>query len=210
MTSEPRRDPVPGAVWQRYAIHPEHRERLLGQRGCVVWLTGLSGSGKSTLAGACEHFLVDQGRLAFVLDGDNIRHGLSRDLGFSEAERAEHIRRVSHAAALLADCGVIVLAAFIAPLRAMRTAAREVVGAGRFLEVHIATPLAVCACRDPKGLYDKAKRGALAGLTGVSAPYEAPDDPDLTIDTSTGTSDGHLEALVGLLRGRGFLDPPRD
>ncbi len=200
-------DPGP-VVWHRYAVTPAHRERLLGQRGCVIWFTGLSGSGKSTLAGALEHCLVAQGNLAFVLDGDNVRHGLSRGLGFSTEDRAEHIRRVAHAAALLADCGVIVLAAFIAPLRRMREAAREIIGPSRYLEVHVATPITVCEARDPKGLYGKARKGRIGDLTGLGAPYEPPERPDLRVDTARGEAVDHLDALVGLLRSCGVLEPP--
>ncbi|KAB2965017.1 MAG: adenylyl-sulfate kinase [Thermoanaerobaculia bacterium] len=187
------------------AVAAADRARLLRQRGCVVWFTGLSGSGKSTLAVALEATLVAAGHVAFVLDGDNVRHGLNRDLGFAPADRTENIRRVGEVAALFADAGLVTLTAFISPARADRDAARAAVGAERFLEVFVSTPLEVCERRDPKRLYSRARAGEVGEFTGVSAPYEPPLDPALALDTSTLDAAACVERLVALLRERGFL-----
>jgi adenylyl-sulfate kinase len=184
------------------------RERLLGQRGCVVWLTGLSGSGKSTLAHQLERRLVAAGRLAFVLDGDNLRHGLCSDLGFSPADRTENIRRAGEAAALLAEAGTIVLASFISPYRSDRQRVRDTVGSGRFLEVHVDAPLSVCEQRDPKGLYKKARAGQIADFTGIDAPYEPPSSPDVRVDTGASSIDEAAEQIERALRDGGFLAAP--
>jgi adenylylsulfate kinase len=159
------------------------RERRLGQRGCVVWLTGLSGSGKSTIARAVESALAERGILSFVLDGDILRHGLNSDLGFSAADREENVRRTGEVAALFADAAIIVLAALISPFRAGREQVRKTVGEERFLEVFVDTPLEACESRDPKGLYERARRGEIPEFTGISSPYETPERPALTIQT---------------------------
>jgi len=185
------------------------RERLLGQHGAVVWFTGLSGSGKSTLACALEAKLIAAGRLAYVLDGDNVRHGLCKDLGFSPADRTENIRRIGHVAALLAESGAIVLTAFISPYRSDRAAARTIVG-DRFVEVFVDTPLGVCEARDPKGLYAKARRGEIAEFTGVSAPYEAPERPELHLMSGTSSIEELTSTVHQFLENRGFLSAPRD
>jgi adenylylsulfate kinase len=187
------------------AVAPADRERLLAQRGCVVWLTGLSGSGKSTVAGAVEARLVAAGHAAYVLDGDNVRHGLCSDLGFSPEHRAENIRRVGEVAALLADAGLVTVTAFISPYRADRARARRAVGEGRFLEIHLDVPLAVCEERDPKQLYRKARAGEIRDLTGVDAPYEAPERADLVLDTAALPVAECAERVVALLRERGLL-----
>ncbi|MCA8923469.1 MAG: adenylyl-sulfate kinase [Planctomycetes bacterium] len=168
---------------EAYAAQAQ-RERVLGQRAATVWLTGLSGAGKTTIARALEQALLHEGRACTVLDGDNLRAGLNADLGFSAAERAENLRRVSHVASLMNDAGLIVIAAFIAPLRAAREAARAVVGAERFVEVYLSAPVEACRERDPKGLYARADAGELPEFTGVSAPYEAPEAAELVLDTS--------------------------
>jgi adenylylsulfate kinase len=165
-------------------VTPAQRAALLEQSPVTIWLTGLSGSGKSTLSRTLERRLVEAGRPCFTLDGDNLRHGLNRDLGFSPEDRRENIRRVSEVARLMNDAGVIVVSAFISPYRDDRERARAVVGADRFVEVHLCTPLAACEARDPRGLYRKARRGELPEFTGVSAPYEAPLAPDLRLDTA--------------------------
>jgi len=183
------------------------RERLLGQRGAVVWFTGLSGSGKSTVARAVEERLHAAGRLVYVLDGDNVRHGLCKDLGFSPADRTENIRRIGHVAALLADAGAIVLCAFISPYRSDRAQVRDVVGAG-FLEVHVDAPLGVCETRDPKGLYAQARAGKIPEFTGVTAPYEAPEHPDLRLPTGALSLAESAAAVHDLLQKRGLLAPP--
>lgn len=160
------------------------REFLLGQRGATFWLTGLSGSGKSTLAKAFEKRLIEAGHPAYILDGDTIRHGLNRDLGFSAADRAENIRRISEVAKLFNDAGIIVITAFISPYRADRAQAREIIGAERFAEVFVDAPLEVCESRDPKGLYKKARAGEIPAFTGISDPYEAPEKPELHLRTN--------------------------
>jgi len=164
--------------WQPLSISREDRERLNGHQGRVVWLTGLSGSGKSTLANALETALHALGRHTYILDGDNVRHGLNRDLGFTEADRVENIRRTAEVARLMMDAGLIVITAFISPFRRERALARSLLGEGRFLEVYVDTPLEVCEARDPKGLYRKARVGSLPNMTGIGSPYEAPLSPE--------------------------------
>ncbi len=183
----------------------EQREKLLGQRGCVVWFTGLSGSGKSTLACALERELIERGALAFLLDGDNVRHGLSRDLGFEKADREENIRRIGEVAALFAECGVITLTAFISPYRKDRLRAKETVGEERFLEVHVHAPLETCEKRDPKGLYQRARAGEIQNFTGLDAPYETPENPMLRIDTHENKVAKSVSSIIRLLKERGFL-----
>lgn len=174
----------------------ERRAALLGQRGGVLWLTGLSGAGKSTLARGLERALLGHGRLVTVLDGDVVREGLCADLGFGPADRAENIRRLTEVSRLLADAGALVVVAAISPYAADRERARARVGAQRFALVHVATALEVCRGRDPKGLYARADRGELPGLTGVDAPYEVPADADLVLDTATTSLEAAVEALT--------------
>lgn len=166
---------------QPFAVTRGDRERRQGHRGQAVWLTGLSGAGKSTIANALEVQLHRAGRHTYVLDGDNIRQGLSRDLGFSDADRAENIRRVAEVARLFVDAGAIVIVAFISPFRAERAAARALFAAGDFLEVFVDVPLAVAERRDPKGLYRRARSGELRQFTGIDSPYEAPGAPELAL-----------------------------
>ena len=189
-------------------ISRQDRERLLGQRGCVAWFTGLSGSGKSTVSRVVEQRLTEAGRLVYVLDGDNVRHGLCSDLGFSDADRTENIRRIGHVAALLADAGAIVLTAFISPFRKDRQQVREVVGADDFLEVFVDAPLEVCESRDPKGLYKKARAGEIPEFTGISSPYEPPADPAVHLKTGDLSLDECGAAVQAMLEQRGFLSPP--
>ena len=172
-------------TWEEGKVRPDERARLLGQEPVTIWLTGLSGSGKSTIARELERRLIDAGRACFVLDGDNLRHGLNRDLGFSAEDRRENIRRVAEVARLMNEAGLIVVTAFISPYREDRAAARRIVGPNRFIEAHLATDLATCERRDPKGLYAKARRDEIPEFTGVSAPYEAPEAPDVVLDTAT-------------------------
>ena len=186
-------------------ILPADRERLLGQKGVVLWFSGLSGSGKSTVALALEQALFARGRLAYVLDGDNIRLRLNRDLGFSEADREENLRRVAEVGHLLTDCGVIVLSAFISPLRVSRARARAIIGPEHFLEIHVSTDLAVCEGRDVKGLYKKARAGEIPHFTGISSPFEPPESPDLALDTAALPVEASVERLLALLRDRGFI-----
>ncbi|HLO62747.1 MAG TPA: adenylyl-sulfate kinase [Azonexus sp.] len=184
-------------VWHASSIQPSARERLLGQRPLTVWLTGLSGAGKSTLAISLERVLVDAGRAVYVLDGDNVRHGLNSDLGFSPKDRQENIRRISEVARLMNDAGLIVITAFISPYRDDRRMARNIIGSERFLEVYLSTPLAVCEARDPKGLYQRARRGEVPDFTGINAPYEAPEAPELVLNTDEIRVDEAVGALIG-------------
>lgn len=181
------------------------RGAVLPQRGCVLWLTGLSGSGKSTLAVALEEYLVKRGYLAFVLDGDNVRGGLNADLGFSKKDRDENIRRIAEVAKLFADAGVICVTAFISPFRAARGRARRTIGAKRFLEVHVDADLATCERRDVKGLYRKARKGAVRDFTGVTQDYQPPAKPALRLDTGRQSVRACVGQLVELLRKRGIL-----
>lgn len=192
-------------TWHSGHLDPVSRANHLGQHGAIVWLTGLSGSGKSTLAVALEHHLVSAGRVAYRLDGDNLRHGLNADLGFSDADRTENIRRVGHVARLFADAGVIAIAAFISPFRADRAAIRSLTPPGRFFEVHVATPIEVCEARDPKGLYQRARAGEIRRFTGIDSPYEAPESPEATIDTARVSVEAGVRALLGMLVTAGVI-----
>lgn len=169
-------------VWHSHAVTQGKREELHGHRGVLLWFTGLSGSGKSTLAGALEQSLYQLGVSTYLLDGDNVRHGLCRDLGFSDDDREENIRRVGEVAALMVDAGLVVLSAFISPHQAERRMVRGMLGEGRFIEVFVDTPLAICESRDPKGLYKKARAGELRNFTGIDAVYEAPNAAELHLD----------------------------
>ena len=193
-------------VWHDGQIPRSQREALLGQRGVVVWFTGLSGSGKSTIAYAVEAALTEQGRLVYVLDGDNIRHGLNGNLGFSADDRAENIRRVGEVARLFVDTGILTLSSFVSPYRADRDGVRARFDAGDFLEVYVNTPLEVCEARDPKGLYRKARAGEIPNFTGISDPYEAPADPELEIRTQDSSVDASVSQVLQLLRRHGKLD----
>lgn len=189
-------------VWHGGKVSPVEREQLYRQRAATLWLTGLSGSGKSTLAFELERRLLDQGHACYVLDGDNVRHGLNRDLGFSPADRHENIRRVAEVAHLMNDAGLFVITAFISPYREDRELARQVIGDDRFLEVWVQTDLATCEQRDPKGLYAKARAGKLPDFTGISAPYEAPDQAALTLDTHGRQIDACVSELLTLVAPR--------
>ncbi|NDK90472.1 adenylyl-sulfate kinase [Gordonia desulfuricans] len=210
---EPR-EVIPGKAtrndikWHPSSLNRTERWAKTGQRGATVWLTGLPASGKSTVAVALERELVNRTRVAYLVDGDNIRHGISDDLGFSPGDRAENIRRVGHLARLFADAGVIAIASMVSPLHSDRAIARELHEAADldFIEVHVSTPVSECERRDPKGLYARARRGELKGLTGVDAPYEKPVSPDLRFDT-TGADIGELaERVLALLVGRGIIE----
>lgn len=170
-------------TWHSMDITRERREEMLRQRAVTVWLTGLSGSGKSTLANALEQQLAAKGRHTMLLDGDNVRFGLNKDLGFSKEDRVENIRRIAEVAKLLNDAGLIVLTSFISPYRRDREAARAIIG-DAFVEVYVSTPLRECERRDVKGLYQKARKGEIAEFTGISSAYEEPEHPEITIDTS--------------------------
>ncbi len=169
-------------VWHDHPVTRTAREQQHGHQGVVLWFTGLSGSGKSTVAGAVEQALHQLGVSTYLLDGDNVRHGLCRDLGFSDDDRRENIRRVGEVARLMVDAGLVVLTAFISPHRAERQMVRDLLGEGEFIEVFVDTPLAVCEARDPKGLYKKARAGELRNFTGIDSAYEAPEAADITLD----------------------------
>jgi adenylylsulfate kinase len=171
-------------TWHAGQVGRSDREVIVGQRGVTIWLTGLSGSGKSTIAIAAERELTNRGRLAFVLDGDNIRHGLNHNLGFSPEDRTENIRRIGEVSKLFTEAGVIVFASFISPYRSDRDAARALMGTGDFVEVYVDASLDTCEQRDAKGLYKKARAGEIPEFTGISAPYEAPERPELVLDTN--------------------------
>jgi adenylyl-sulfate kinase len=192
-------------VWQRVEVRRSDREALLGQRGRLIWLTGLSGSGKSTVASRLEARLCELGRLTYLVDGDNLRHGLCADLGFSEPERRENIRRAGEVSRLMVDAGLIVIVALISPYRADRAALRSRMGAGDFVEVHISTPIEVCEQRDVKGLYARARRGEIPLFTGISSPYEVPERPELVFDTSVVALD---DAVAGILSWLGYDGRP--
>lgn len=187
-------------VWQGGQVRRSEREDRLGQSAMTLWLTGLSAAGKSTLAFALERHLIDSGRACYVLDGDNVRHGLNRNLGFSEADRSENIRRVAEVARLMNDAGLIVISALISPTVADRDVARGIIGARDFREVFVSTPLVVCESRDPKGLYGRARSGELAHFTGVSAPYEPPESPDLVIDTAQVELGAAVKLMAALIK----------
>ena len=191
--------------WQVVDIHKKSRAAQKSQKACVLWFTGLSGSGKSTIANLVEKKLFAMGRHTYMLDGDNVRHGLNRDLGFTDADRVENIRRVAEVAKLMVDAGLIVLVSFISPFRSERQMARELLEAGEFLEVYVDTPLDVAEARDPKGLYKKARRGEIKHFTGIDSPYEAPKSPDLRIDTTELNPEQAADRIVHQLEERGFL-----
>jgi adenylylsulfate kinase len=180
-------------------VHAARRRELLGQRPATVWLTGFSGAGKSTIAVALENRLLELGQLATVLDGDGLRQGINADLGFSESDREENVRRTAEIAALFNAAGVIVIVALISPTTAGREAARSIIGADRFLEVHVATELAVCERRDPKGLYQKVRAGLIANFTGISANYQPPVAPALSLDTAQASAEDCVARLVDML-----------
>jgi len=193
--------------WQALDIHKGSRAALKGQKPCVLWFTGLSGAGKSTIANLVEKQLHALGRHTYLLDGDNVRHGLNRDLGFTDADRVENIRRVAEVAKLMTDAGLIVMVSFISPFRAERRMARALFDFGEFFEVHVDTPLAVAEGRDVKGLYAKARRGELKNFTGIDSPYEPPEKPEIHIDTTRTAVEDSASVIVDELRKAGMLEP---
>ena len=193
--------------WQPLTVTKEVRAALKQQRPCVVWLTGLSGAGKSTIANLVEGWLALRGCHTYLLDGDNVRHGLNKDLGFTAADRVENIRRVGEVARLFVDAGVIVICSFISPFRAEREAVRGLLDDSEFIEIHVTAPLEVCERRDPKGLYAKSRAGQLPNFTGINSPYEAPESPDLVLDTTSAPAAELAQRVVALLQSRGVVLP---
>src|SRR6201996_603853 len=191
--------------WQALDVNKDARARLKGQRPAMLWFTGLSGSGKSTIANLVEKALAAEGRHTYLLDGDNVRHGLNRDLGFTDVDRVENIRRVGETAKLFLDAGLIVLVSFISPFRSERRMARELVGPGEFIEIFVDTPLEVCMQRDPKGLYEKARAGAIKNFTGIDSPYEAPEQAEITLATVEAPAEAQAERILSYLREGGYI-----
>lgn len=193
-------------VWQAGKTSHADRCRVLGQNGLVAWFTGLSGSGKSTIAVEVEYELNRLGRAVYLLDGDNVRHGLNADLGFSQSDRDENIRRIAEVAALFKDAGLIVLVCFISPFRRMREFAREKAGVNGFLEIYVRAALATCAARDPKSLYKRAMSGEISDFTGISSPYEEPVAPELVLDTDCLTVEQSTRRVVEAILARSLAD----
>jgi adenylylsulfate kinase len=192
-------------VWHEGHVSRQERETLLTQQGALVWLTGLPSSGKSTIAYTVEHALVARGHLAYVLDGDNIRHGLNNNLGFSAEDRTENIRRIGEVGKLFVDTGVVTLASFVSPYNADRDAIRQLMGAADFFEIYVETPLELCEERDPKGLYKKARAGEIPNFTGISDPYEAPENAELVIKTADCTLEEAALQVISLLEKAGKI-----
>ncbi|MCB9793776.1 MAG: adenylyl-sulfate kinase [Alphaproteobacteria bacterium] len=192
-------------TWHGANVTDVERQEATGQRGCVVWFTGLSGSGKSTVTRRVEQLLLERGKVSYALDGDNMRHGLNSDLGFSPADRTENIRRIGEVAKLFADATVVTTTAFISPYRADRDQVRSIMPAGTFIEVFVDAPLEVCEERDPKGLYKKARAGIIPNFTGISAPYEAPEAPEIVLETHKHDVDTCAMQVLEYLEVKGFL-----
>ena len=192
-------------VWHQGAITREDRQQLNGHRGCTVWLTGLSGSGKSTIAVELEKRLLERGVRTYILDGDNVRHGLNKNLGFSPEDRTENIRRIGEVAKLFSDAGLVALTAFISPYRADRDQVRAIMQPGDFIEVFVDCPVEVCEQRDVKGLYKKARAGEIKEFTGISAPYEAPSKPEMVIETSGQSVEKSALQILAYLEHQGII-----
>lgn len=192
-------------TWHAHSVTRAEREATFKHRGCTIWLTGLSGSGKSTLANALDDALWKRGIRSYVLDGDNVRHGLNKDLGFSPADRTENIRRIGEVAKLFTDAGVINVTAFISPYREDRDRARSIQADGDFLEVYVRASVEACEGRDTKGLYAKARAGQIKEFTGISAPYEEPSAPEVVVDTETQSVEESLAVIVAYLEANGYL-----
>jgi adenylyl-sulfate kinase len=195
-------------TWHKGKVTGEDREKRNGHKGVVIWFTGLSGSGKSTVAVEVEHALFDMGAHVYMLDGDNVRHGLNKNLGFSAEDRTENIRRIGEVARLFADSGALALTSFISPYRKDRDAARALMGEGEFIEVYVKADIETCKQRDPKGLYKKALAGEIKEFTGISAPYEEPENAELVVDTSKLSIEESSQAVVDFLIDRGIVGQP--
>jgi bifunctional enzyme CysN/CysC len=198
-------DKSSNVTWHAQTVEKRSRAQQKSQRPAVLWFTGLSGAGKSTVANALEQALFQRGHHSYLLDGDNVRHGLNRDLGFSDEDRVENIRRIGEVAKLMADAGLVVLTAFISPFRADRAMVRELMEDGEFIEIHVAAPLETCESRDPKGLYAKARAGVIRNFTGIDSPYEAPESAEVVVDTARMSADECVEELLTYLKRRGIL-----
>ena len=194
-------------TWHAATVTKADREKIAGHRGCTIWMTGLSGSGKSTLAVALEKELWARGIRAYVLDGDNVRHGLNKDLGFSPKDRNENIRRIGEVAKLFTDANVVNITAFISPYRADRDQVRAIMAEGDFIEVFVECPVDVCETRDPKGLYKKARAGEIPEFTGISAPYEEPLKAELTVRTDQLSEEQGVQKVLQYLEQRGYISP---
>jgi adenylyl-sulfate kinase len=206
VTEQPSSEPkATNLTWHQHRTTKAERARRKGQKPCILWFTGLSGSGKSTIADALETRLAEMGYHTYLLDGDNIRHGLNKDLGFSDEDRTENIRRIGEAAKLFVDAGIIVLTAFISPFRSDRGMVREIVQENEFLEIYVDTPLEVCEERDPKGLYAKARRGEIKNFTGLDSPYEPPEAPEVHLHPARDSVANSVDRIVGGLERRGIL-----
>ena len=192
-------------VWHHSSVDRAARAHQRGHRSAILWFTGLSGAGKSTLANAVNSALFEQGLACYVLDGDNVRHGLCQDLGFSDADRTENIRRIGEVAKLFVDGGVVVLTAFVSPFRADRDRVRALVPEGDFIEVHCAADLAACETRDTKGLYAKARAGVIKDFTGISSPYEEPEQPELRVETGSQSLDDCVNQVITYLQEQGII-----
>ncbi len=192
-------------TWHEGHVERAEREKLLKQKGVTIWFTGLSACGKSTIAFTLEHLLMQRGRMTYVLDGDNVRHGLNKNLGFSAEDRAENIRRIGEVAKLFTDAGVITLTSFISPYRADRDAVRANLGDGSFVEVFVDTPISVCEERDPKGLYKKARAGEIKGFTGIDDPYEAPQNPELVLNAAELSPQQAAQKLLEYLETNNYI-----
>ncbi|CAI8184129.1 MAG: putative adenylyl-sulfate kinase [Prochlorococcus marinus str. MIT 9215] len=211
MSAAPKGDTTPkgtNIVWHDASVDRQGRASQRGHRSAILWFTGLSGSGKSTLANAVNAALFEQGIATYVLDGDNIRHGLCKDLGFSDADREENIRRIGEVAKLFLDAGIIVLTAFVSPFRADRDKARGLVEAGDFIEIHCAADLSICEERDTKGLYAKARAGEIKDFTGISSPYEAPESPELNINTGNQDLESCVNVVIKQLQDQQLIPAP--
>ncbi len=194
-------------TWHEGSVTRDERHALLGQKGCVVWMTGLSASGKSTIAVILEQMLLHQGKHAYRLDGDNIRSGLNKNLGFTAEDRAENIRRIGEVAKLFADAGTITIVSFISPYKADRDAVRAGTPKGEFIEVYVKASLEAAEARDPKGLYKKARAGQIKGFTGIDDPYEAPADPEILVETEQMSAEDAAKQILAYLDGGGYLKP---
>ncbi len=191
--------------WHDHRVSSEDREKAKGQKGAVLWFTGLSGSGKSTIANTVDHKLHEMGKHTYLLDGDNIRMGLNKNLGFSAEDRAENIRRIGEVAKLFADAGLITLTAFISPYRVDRDNVRALLPEGEFVEILVDAPLATCEERDPKGLYKKARAGEIKGFTGIDDPYEAPENAEIVLDSGSQGIDDLADEVIAYLKANDFL-----